>query len=190
MMETSELARHFDAIIRGLGEDPQRGGLAETPERAARAMQFFTGGYHENLHDLVNDALFESDLDEMVIVRGIEFYSLCEHHLLPFFGHANVAYVPNGRVLGLSKVARIVDMYARRLQIQEQLTRQVADAVLEVTGAQGVAVQLNASHMCMMMRGVAKQNSEMSTSVMLGCFRKRQSTRNEFLQLIQRGSNG
>ncbi len=190
MTDTDELARHFDAIIRGLGDDPERGGLERTPERAAKAMRYLTAGYQQDLHGLVNDALFESDIDEMVIVRNIEFYSLCEHHLLPFLGHANVGYIPDGKVLGLSKIARIVDMYARRFQIQEQLTRQIAEAILEVTDAKGVAVQLNASHMCMMMRGVAKQNSEMSTSVMLGAFRKQQSTRNEFLQLLRHGSNG
>jgi GTP cyclohydrolase I len=190
MTNTDQLACHFDAIIRGLGEDPTRHGLERTPQRAAKAMQFLTDGYRKDLHELVNDALFDSDIDEMVIVRNIEFYSLCEHHLLPFLGHANVGYIPNGKVLGLSKIARIVDMYARRFQIQEQLTRQIAEAIQEVTGAKGVAVQLNASHMCMMMRGVAKQNSEMSTSVMLGAFRNKQSTRNEFLQLISRGGGG
>lgn len=190
MTDTDQLSRHFEAIIRDLGDDPGRHGLERTPERAAKAMQYLTGGYRQDLHELVNDALFESDIDEMVIVRNIEFYSLCEHHLLPFLGHANVGYIPDGKVLGLSKIARIVDMYARRFQIQEQLTRQIAEAILEVTNAKGVAVQLNASHMCMMMRGVAKQNSEMSTSVMLGAFRKQQSTRNEFLQLIQHGGHG
>jgi len=184
-MNTSDLARHFTEIIRATGEDPEREGLIKTPERAAKAIEFFTQGYRQELSEIVNGALFASDIDEMVIVRDIEFYSLCEHHLLPFFGRAQVAYIPNGRVLGLSKIARIVDMYARRLQIQEQLTKNVAEAIQSVTDARGVAVQVNASHMCMMMRGVSKQNSEMSTSVMLGAFRKSESTRNEFLQLIR-----
>jgi len=148
-------------------------------------MEFLTAGYGEDLDTVVNGALFASDLDEMVIARNIEFYSLCEHHILPFFGHAQVAYIPNGQVLGVSKLARIVDMYARRLQIQEQLTKQIAESVQQVTGARGVAVQLDASHLCMMMRGVGKQEAVMSSSVMLGAFRNSQSTRNEFLQLIR-----
>jgi len=149
-------------------------------------MEFLTQGYHQSLDELVNDAMFESDNDEMVIVRDIEFYSLCEHHVLPFFGHAQVGYIPDGRVIGLSKIARIVDMYARRLQIQENLAREVAEALQRVTAAKGVAVQMDARHMCMMMRGVSKQNAEMSSSVMLGTFRESVSTRNEFLQLIRR----
>ncbi|WP_018719189.1 GTP cyclohydrolase I FolE [Arhodomonas aquaeolei] len=184
---THPLASHFEQIITGIGEDVDREGLAKTPERAAKAFEYLTEGYQQDLGTLVNGALFESDLDEMIIVRNIELYSLCEHHLLPFFGRAQVAYIPDGRVLGLSKVARIVDMYARRLQIQEQLTREIAEAVQSVTGARGVGVQIEARHMCMMMRGVSKQNSEMSTSVMLGTFRHSQSTRNEFLQLIKSG---
>ena len=176
---------HFRDIIAAAGDDADRPGLEKTPMRAAQAFAFLTQGYRQDLREVVNDALFESDADEMVIVRNIELYSLCEHHLLPFIGRAQVAYVPNGQVLGLSKVARIVDLYARRLQIQEKLTRDIAQAVQEVTGARGVAVQITANHLCMMMRGVAKQNSEMSTSVMLGCFRESQSTRNEFLQLIR-----
>jgi len=181
-----DLDHHFEQIIRGIGEDVTREGLVKTPERAARAFEYLTQGYQQSLGELVNGALFESDSDEMVIVRDIEFYSLCEHHMLPFIGRAQVGYIPGGRVLGLSKVARIIDMYARRLQIQEKLTRDVAEAVQEVTGAKGVAVQMDARHLCMMMRGVNKQNSEMSTSVMLGAFRSSQSTRNEFLQLIRR----
>mgnify|MGYP000600799438 CR=1 FL=1 len=184
-MNEHGLAEHFRAIIASCGEDPEREGLAKTPERAAEAFDFLTHGYQQDLWALVNGALFESDIDEMVIVRDIEFYSLCEHHVLPFFGRAQVAYIPNGQVLGLSKIARIIDMYARRLQIQETLTKQIAEAIQEVTQARGVAVQINASHMCMMMRGVCKQNSEMSSSVMLGAFRESESTRNEFLQLIR-----
>jgi GTP cyclohydrolase I len=184
-MSEHELADHFRAIIASCGEDPDRDGLARTPERAGEAFEFLTHGYQQDLWSLVNGALFESDIDEMVIVRDIEFYSLCEHHVLPFFGRAQVAYIPNGQVLGLSKIARIIDMYARRLQIQETLTKQIAEAIQTVTQARGVAVQINASHMCMMMRGVCKQNSEMSSSVMLGAFRDSESTRNEFLQLIR-----
>ena len=181
------MSQHYREILLGVGEDPSREGLLDTPKRAANAMQFLCNGYWKTVEDVVNGALFESDNDEMVIVKDIELYSLCEHHLLPFIGKAHVAYMPTGKVLGLSKVARIVDMYARRLQIQENLTRQIADAVQRVTGAAGVAVVIEAQHMCMMMRGVEKQNSVMTTSVMLGVFRESQNTRSEFLQLIGRG---
>lgn len=181
-----QLAGHYRDILLGLGEDPQREGLLDTPLRAAKAMRYLCNGYEKTLDEVVNGALFASDNDEMVIVRDIELYSLCEHHLLPFIGKAHVAYIPTGRVLGLSKVARIVDMYARRLQIQENLTRQIAEAIQEVTGAAGVAVVIEAKHMCMMMRGVEKQNSMMNTSVMLGAFREACQTRMEFLQLIGR----
>lgn len=180
-----ELARQYREIIQGIGEDPQREGLLDTPKRAAKAMQYLCHGYQQSLAQVVNDALFESDNDEMVIVRDIELYSLCEHHLLPFIGKAHVAYMPTGKVLGLSKVARIVDMYARRLQIQENLNRQIAEGIAQVTGAAGVAVVIEAKHMCMMMRGVEKQNSVMTTSVMLGAFRESFNTRQEFLQLIR-----
>ena len=180
------LAGHYREIIDGLGEDPEREGLRNTPERAAKAMQFLTRGYQETLEGLVNEAVFESQMDEMVVVQDIELYSLCEHHLLPFIGKCHIAYIPQGRVLGLSKFARIVDMYARRLQIQENLTREIAGAIETVTHAKGVAVVIEAQHMCMMMRGVEKQNSLMKTSMMLGSFRKSQATRNEFLNLIQR----
>ncbi|VVP92597.1 MULTISPECIES: GTP cyclohydrolase I FolE [Pseudomonas] len=180
-----ELATNYRAILRGVGEDPEREGLMDTPKRAAKAMQYLCHGYQQSLEQIVNGALFESDNDEMVIVRDIELYSLCEHHLLPFIGKAHVAYIPTGKVLGLSKVARIVDMFARRLQIQENLTRQIADAIAQVTDAAGVAVVIEAKHMCMMMRGVEKQNSVMSTSVMLGAFRESYNTRQEFLQLIR-----
>ncbi len=181
------MSQYYREILLGVGENPGREGLRDTPKRAAKAMQFLCNGYHKTLEEVVNGALFESDNDEMVIVKDIELYSLCEHHLLPFIGKAHVAYIPTGKVLGLSKVARIVDMYARRLQIQENLTKQVADAIQRVTGAAGVAVVIEAQHMCMMMRGVEKQNSVMSTSVMLGVFRESQNTRHEFLQLIGRG---
>ncbi|MBW6337899.1 GTP cyclohydrolase I FolE [Pseudomonas aeruginosa] len=182
----SALSQHYREILVGLGEDPQREGLLDTPKRAAKAMQYLCHGYGQTLEEIVNGALFASDNDEMVIVRDIELYSLCEHHLLPFIGKAHVAYIPTGKVLGLSKVARIVDMFARRLQIQENLTRQIAEAVRQVTSAAGVAVVIEAQHMCMMMRGVEKQNSQMFTSVMLGAFRDSNTTRQEFLQLIGR----
>ncbi|MDH4869310.1 GTP cyclohydrolase I FolE [Pseudomonas sp. BN515] len=185
---SDELDLHYREILRGLGEDPEREGLRDTPMRAAKAMRYLCHGYEQNLDELVNGALFASDNDEMVTVKDIELYSLCEHHLLPFIGKAHVAYIPTGKVLGLSKVARIVDMFARRLQIQENLTRQVADALQRVTGAAGVAVVIEAQHMCMMMRGVEKQNSVMSTSVMLGAFRESQNTRHEFLKLIGRSN--
>lgn len=174
----------FKTIIRQIGEDPEREGLAETPGRAAQAMEFLTHGYKQTLDQIVNGALFDTDTSEMVIVQNIELYSLCEHHLLPFFGKCHVAYIPTGKVLGLSKVARIVDMYSRRLQIQENLTKDIAEAVQTVTGAAGVGVIIDAHHLCMMMRGVEKQNSLMKTSVMLGTFRSNQSTRMEFLSLL------
>ena len=167
-----------------IGEDPLRGGLLDTPGRAAKAMSFLTRGYSETLEQVVNNALFDSETSEMILVQDIELYSMCEHHMLPFIGKCHVAYVPTGKVLGLSKVARIVDMYARRLQIQENLTKQIADAIQEVTEASGVGVIIEAQHMCMMMRGVEKQNSKMKTSVMLGSFRDNQITRMEFLSLI------
>ncbi|EPC03267.1 GTP cyclohydrolase I [Litchfieldella anticariensis FP35 = DSM 16096] len=181
---TEELAHYYRQIISGLGEDPEREGLRDTPKRAAKAMQFLTRGYSQSLEALVNGAVFESETDEMVLVKDIELYSMCEHHLLPFIGKCHIAYLPSGKVLGLSKFARIVDMYARRMQIQENLTRQIAEAVLQVTEARGVAVVIEAQHMCMMMRGVEKQNSSMTSSVMLGAFRDNQPTRQEFLTLV------
>lgn len=184
-MSLENLTNNYREILTNLGEQPQRDGLKGTPERAAKAMQFLCRGYTQSLEEIVNGALFDSDNDEMVIVKDIELYSLCEHHLLPFIGRAHVAYIPTGRVLGLSKVARIVDMYARRLQIQENLTREIAEAVQQVTGAAGVAVVIEAQHMCMMMRGVEKQNSSMVTSVMLGQFRDNAATRSEFLGLVK-----
>ena len=187
-MSLEDLTQNYHNILSGLGEDPQREGLKGTPLRAAKAMQFLCRGYDQSLEEIVNGALFDSTNDEMVIVKDIELYSLCEHHLLPFIGKAHVAYIPTGKVIGLSKVARIVDMYARRLQIQENLTRQIADALQSVTQAKGVAVVIEAKHMCMMMRGVEKQNSSMHSSVMLGAFRESVNTRQEFLQLITRGS--
>jgi len=179
------LEQHYTAILGQLGEDVNREGLLDTPKRAAKAMQYLCKGYQQTLEDVTNGALFSSDNSEMVLVKNIELYSLCEHHMLPFIGKAHVAYLPNGKVLGLSKVARIVDMYARRLQIQENLTREIAEAMQQVTGASGVAVVIEAQHMCMMMRGVEKQNSSMVTSVMLGQFRDNAATRSEFLGLVK-----
>lgn len=176
---------HYRAIIEAVGEDPEREGLLRTPLRAAKAMEFMTQGYTQDLDEIVNDAIFESSNDEMVIVKDIELYSLCEHHLLPFIGKAHVAYLPNQRVIGLSKIPRIVDMYARRLQIQEQLTQQIGLSVQRVTNAAGVAVVIEAKHLCAMMRGVEKQNSSMITSMMLGRFREDPRTRQEFLNLVR-----
>jgi len=178
------MENEFRKIIEQIGEDTTRQGLLHTPERAAKAMEFLTRGYGESVGEIVNGALFESDTNEMIVVQNIELYSLCEHHILPFIGKCHVAYIPTGKVLGLSKIARIVDMYARRLQIQESLTKQIAEAIKEVTDASGVSVIIEAQHMCMMMRGVEKQNSLMKTSVMLGVFRDDQSTRMEFLSLL------
>ena len=179
-----EIASHYREIIRGLGEDPDREGLLDTPKRAAKAMQFLNQGYSQDLDTVVNNAMFESDNEEIVLVKDIELYSLCEHHLLPFIGKCHVGYLPKGKVIGLSKIARIVDMFARRLQIQENLSRQIAEAIQSSTNAAGVGVIIEARHLCMSMRGVEKQNSMMKTSVMLGEFRTDSSTRSEFLQLV------
>ncbi len=176
--------QYFKKIIEGIGEDSTREGLVKTPQRAARAFEFITQGYKKNIAEIVNGAIFTSDNDEMVVVKDIELYSICEHHLLPFFGRAHVGYIPNGKIIGLSKVARIVDMYARRLQVQENLTREIATTLMDVTGALGVGVVIEAKHLCMMMRGVEKQNSSMKTSCLLGSFRKEEATRKEFLSLI------
>ncbi|KPQ24910.1 MAG: GTP cyclohydrolase I [Halomonas sp. HL-48] len=181
---TDDIAQHYRHIISALGENPEREGLRDTPKRAAKAMQFLNAGYHQSLDEIVNGAVFESQTDEMVLVKDIELYSMCEHHLLPFIGKCHIAYLPSGRVLGLSKFARIVDMFARRMQIQENLTREIAEAVQQVTQARGVAVVIEARHLCMMMRGVEKQNSSMTSSVMLGDFRANQATRQEFLMLV------
>lgn len=175
----------FSTIITEVGEDESRPGLRDTPKRAAKAFKYLTKGYEQNLDEVVNGAIFPSDTDELVIVEGIELYSLCEHHLLPFIGKCHVGYLPTGKVLGLSKIARIVDMYARRFQIQENLTKEIAEAIMSVTGASGVAVIIEAQHMCMMMRGVEKQNSVMKTSVMLGRLREDHRTRAEFLSLLK-----
>jgi len=175
----------FKKIIQDVGEDVTREGLRDTPERAAEAFRYLTKGYRESIDDIINGALFDSEMSEMVIVKDIELYSLCEHHLLPFFGQCHVGYLPNGKVLGLSKIARIIDFYARRLQIQEGLTHEIATCIANITGARGVAVVIEARHLCMMMRGVEKQNSTMTTSVMLGDMRHNPSSRMEFLNLIR-----
>ncbi len=184
-MTTESIEKHITDILSTLGEDPNREGLVGTPRRFRKALEHLTKGYHENIGDIVNNALFESDMDEMVIVKNIELYSLCEHHLLPFVGKCHVAYLPNGKILGLSKIARIVDMFSKRLQVQENLTKQIAETVLEVTDAKGVGVIIEAKHLCMMMRGVEKQHSDMTTSMMLGRFRQDDRTRAEFLSLVK-----
>ena len=185
MEKREELLSAYSAIVAQV-DDLDRPGVADTPRRAADAMLFLTRGYEQNLDEAVNGALFPTDNREMIIVQDIELYSLCEHHLLPFIGQAHVGYIPDGKVLGLSKVARIVDMFARRLQIQEQLTFQIARALEEVTGAEDIGVIIEAQHLCMMMRGVEKQNSKMKTSAMLGAFRENAATRAEFLNLLSR----
>ncbi|MDY6827850.1 MAG: GTP cyclohydrolase I FolE [Pseudomonadota bacterium] len=184
-MSLDSMQATFSQLIEAIGEDPTREGLLDTPKRAAKAFAFLNQGYHQDIGEVLNNAIFESDNNEMVLVKNIELYSMCEHHLLPFIGKCHVAYVPSGKVLGLSKIARIVDMYARRLQIQENLTKQIADTIQQVTDAEGVAVIIEAQHMCMMMRGVEKQNSCMTTSMMLGIFRSNPSTRAEMLSLIR-----
>lgn len=178
--------QQFKQIIERIGEDLTRPGLEDTPKRAAKAMSYLTQGYQQSVDEVVNGALFPSACSEMVIVKDIELYSLCEHHMLPFIGKAHIGYIPDGKVLGLSKVARIVDMFARRLQIQESLTHQIAETIESVTGAKGVGVVIEAKHLCMMMRGVEKQNSMMQSSAMFGLFRTNQATRTEFLQLLSK----
>lgn len=174
----------FSKMISEIGEDLSREGLIDTPKRAAKAFKFLNNGYQKTLKEVVNGAIFTADTEDMVMVKNIELYSLCEHHLLPFIGKCHIAYIPDGKIIGLSKLARIVDMYARRLQIQEKLTKQIANAIEQSVGAKGVAVVVEAKHLCMMMRGVEKQNSVMTTSVMMGIFRKDRRTRAEFLNLI------
>ncbi|PJD95306.1 MAG: GTP cyclohydrolase I FolE [Legionella sp.] len=175
----------FEKLITELGEDVTREGLKDTPSRAAQAMRYLTKGYEERLDDIINDALFDSDMSEMVVVKDIEMYSMCEHHLLPFIGKCHVGYLPNKKVLGLSKIARIVDFFARRLQIQERMTSEIAHCIQDITNARGVAVVIEAKHLCMMMRGVEKQNSIMTTSVMLGDIKSNSSSRMEFLSLTR-----
>ncbi|MAS61328.1 MAG: GTP cyclohydrolase I FolE [Gammaproteobacteria bacterium] len=181
---TNAIKSHYKDIIHNIGENQNREGLLDTPKRAAKAMQFLTQGYDMDIDEVINNAMFPSKTDEIIIVKDIELYSMCEHHLLPFIGKCHVAYLPKGQVIGLSKIARIVDVFARRLQIQENLTSQIAHCILDKTNAAGAAVIIEAKHMCMMMRGVEKQNSTMTTSCMLGAFRNSSSTRNEFLSLV------
>ncbi|HIG92386.1 MAG: GTP cyclohydrolase I FolE [Methylococcales bacterium] len=176
---------YFSKIIESVGEDLDREGLVDTPKRAAKAFKFLNNGYTKNLDEVLNNAVFEADTDDMVIVKNIEMYSLCEHHLLPFIGQCHIGYLPSKKVIGLSKIARIVDMYSRRMQIQERLTKQIASAIGDAIDARGVAVVIEAKHLCMMMRGVEKQNSVMTTSVMTGIFREELNTRMEFLNLIK-----
>ncbi|MGI8821604.1 MAG: GTP cyclohydrolase I FolE [Chthoniobacterales bacterium] len=184
--QLERLTESFQTILEAVGEDPQRQGLAKTPGRAARAFEFLTQGYRQDLASIINEAIFDSDANEIVLVKDIELYSMCEHHLLPFIGKAHVAYIPDGKVIGLSKVARIVDVFARRLQIQEQLTTQIADALMDALHPKGVAVVIEAKHLCMMMRGVQKQNSVMTTSHLVGTFKEDARTRSEFFALLRR----
>jgi GTP cyclohydrolase I len=186
-LTTQELYREM--LLR-IGEDPTRDGLVDTPERMEKSMAFLTRGYAMDVKTVLHEALFDVEYDEMVIVKDIEFFSLCEHHLLPFFGKAHIAYVPNGKVIGLSKIPRVVDVFARRLQVQERLTTEIADAISDAIDPQGVAVILEAQHLCMMMRGVEKQHSATVTSAMRGVFKTQLQTRNEFLSLVRRGGAG
>jgi GTP cyclohydrolase IA len=179
----------YTELLTRLGEDPNRDGLIKTPERASKALSFLTKGYREDPEKILRGALFDVDYDEMVIVKDIELYSLCEHHMLPFFGRAHVAYIPNGKVIGLSKIPRLIEVFSRRLQVQERITRQIADAIQEAIEPRGVGVVIEARHMCMMMRGVEKQQSTTVTSAMVGCFREQQ-TRAEFLSLVRQPGSG
>ncbi|MBL7818177.1 MAG: GTP cyclohydrolase I FolE [Saprospiraceae bacterium] len=181
---THEIANFYTDIIGKLGEDPDREGLVKTPERVAKALQFLTSGYSQDAAKILRGAMFREEYSEMVIVKDIELYSMCEHHMLPFFGKAHVAYIPNGHIVGLSKIPRVVDVFARRLQVQERLTHQILDAIQDTLQPLGVAVVIEARHMCMMMRGVQKQNSTTTTSAFTGVFKDDEKTRNEFLKLI------
>lgn len=182
---TSRLAVHYEDVLKNIGEDPNREGLLKTPERVAKAIQFLTHGYHLNPDDIMNQAIFNEEYSEMVIVKDIEVYSMCEHHMLPFFGKAHVAYIPDGKIVGLSKIPRVVDAFARRLQVQERLTIEIRDCVQRALNPKGVAVVLECSHMCMQMRGVQKQNSVTTSSAFTGIFLKNDSTRKEFINLVQ-----
>ncbi|MCO6432289.1 MAG: GTP cyclohydrolase I FolE [Deltaproteobacteria bacterium] len=183
-MAEDQLEKYFRGVLSEIGEDPARPGLSSTPERAARAFKFMTSGYKQNLDEIVNNAVFPTNNTEMIVVKDIELYSLCEHHLLPFFGRCHVGYLPDKKIIGLSKIARIVDAFARRLQVQENLTQQIAEAIIHYTGGLGAGVVIEARHLCMMMRGVEKQRSSMKTSCMLGHFRSDPKTRSEFLALV------
>ena len=186
----SRMEEIYAALLEEVGEDPEREGLVRTPYRAAEAMRYITRGYEQDLNETVNGALFHEDSDDMIIVRDVEFFSICEHHLFPFYGYANIAYIPDGTIIGLSKLARITDMFARRLQVQERLTVQIADAIQEVLKPKGVAVVLEAKHLCMMARGVEKKSSDMVTSHVLGVFRSDRATRAEFMNLLANRRNG
>lgn len=186
--QDSGISAHMRDVLELLGESPSREGLYRTPDRYEKAMRYLTSGYRANVEEVVNGALFTVKCDEMVLVKDIEFFSLCEHHLLPFFGKVHVAYLPKDKVIGLSKIPRIVNMFARRLQVQERLTQEIAEAMAEVVSPRGVAVLCEASHFCMMMRGVEKQHSATLTSAMLGAFRKNKASRDEFLSLVNRGT--
>ena len=183
-MENDKIENLTKQLIEEIGEDPSREGLLKTPSRVSKAWSFFSGGYDQDLDKIINNAVFNEDATDMVVVRDVEFFSLCEHHLIPFFGRAHVAYLPNGKVIGLSKIPRIIDMFSRRLQVQERLTRQIAETVKEILDPIGVAVIMEGQHMCMQMRGVEKQNSLTTTSSMLGKFRESDRTRSEFLSII------
>lgn len=183
--KTEELAKHYEVVLQQIGEDPTREGLLKTPERVAKAMQFLTHGYDINPDDLIKQAIFHEEYSEMVIVKDIEVYSMCEHHMLPFFGKAHVAYIPNGKIVGLSKIPRVVDAYSRRLQVQERLTIEIRDCIQRTLDPKGVAVVIECSHMCMQMRGVQKQNSVTTSSAFTGLFLKNDATRKEFINLVQ-----
>ena len=176
---------HIRRILKTIGEDPDREGLLRTPQRVSQALEFFTQGYRMDPEKVINDALFTEEYEEMIVQKDIDFYSLCEHHMLPFFGKAHVAYIPHHKIVGISKLARLVDVYSRRLQVQERLTNQIATIIMEKLDALGVAVVIEAEHLCMRMRGIQKQNSFVITSTLLGAFRTRQETRNEFMNLIR-----
>ena len=184
MFENEKIADLTKLLLKEIGEDPNREGLIKTPSRVSKAWSFFSRGYNQDVDEIINDAIFNEDAKDMVVVRDVEFFSLCEHHLIPFFGKAHVAYIPNGKVVGLSKIPRIIDMYSRRLQVQERLTRQIAETIQDVLEPIGVAVIMEGQHMCMQMRGVEKQNSLTTTSSMLGKFRQSDRTRAEFLSII------
>ena len=184
MVENEKIADLTKLLLKEIGEDPHREGLIKTPSRVSKAWSFFSRGYNQDVDEIINDAIFNEDAKDMVVVRDVEFFSLCEHHLIPFFGKAHVAYIPNGKVVGLSKIPRIIDMYSRRLQVQERLTRQIAETIQDVLEPIGVAVIMEGQHMCMQMRGVEKQNSLTTTSSMLGKFRQSDRTRAEFLSII------
>lgn len=185
-MKEGCLKEEFRRIIEKAGEDPKREGLLKTPERASKAFSYFTSGYEQNINEIVNGAIYHEKSNNMVVLKDVEFYSLCEHHLLPFFGKCHIGYIPNGKIIGLSKLPRIIDMYSRRLQVQERLAAQIADAINNLLKPKGVAVVMDAVHLCMMMRGVEKQNSRTVTSSVLGSFAKDNKTREEFLRLIEK----